>query len=626
MTSPVGAGHRSVAVSLRRAPRHAPDPFDDPDGWRAWLSGVDRPFVVDLFCGAGGLSLGATRAGGEVVLAVDTNRHALETHGAHFAGATVRLDLAQPSNVRRLVDVLDGVDVDVLVGGPPCQPFSVAGRSKIASLVAAGARGARDDRRALWRPFVDVALATRPRAVLLENVPEFALRDDSRIMRTIVADLESAGYEAECRLVDAWRHGVPQLRRRCIIVARRDGSVVWPVDVAGVPVTVGDALGDLPALGSGRGDVEMSYGSPVTPFQHAARRGVAGEARHKVFDHHGRSVRPDDAEAFALMSPETRYGDLPERLRRYRVDIFRDKYHRLDAGRVSRTVTAHIAKDGYGFIHPTEPRSLTVREAARLQTFPDWFRFAGTRSHAYAQIGNAVPPRLAEALIGALIGPAATEPTTTQRREFVRDTALTWATGGDHPEAAGCPWRALVGVVCGRSRAGRASAERILAAYRTVGDMPADPLGELITPPLSPFAARAALRCAGAAEAVRTHGWDCDAWVGAAALRPGEARWVRVVGLDTGELFAGAGLRRVARRLLGPPDVNLSSAAERIVLAQLLSADDRVGPLTCALSRLSETHCSPRRPACDACPLRSRCNHATHDAARHATLTEAVAA
>src|SRR5213078_103641 len=107
-------------------------------------------------------------------------------------------------------------------------------------------------------------------------------------------------------------------------------------------------------------------------------------------------------EAFALLRPGQTYEDLPHRLRRYRADIFSDKYKRLEWNELSRSITAHLAKDGYWYIHPDQDRTLSVREAARIQTFPDWFRFAGEPSLRYRQIGNAVPPLLAERIADAL--------------------------------------------------------------------------------------------------------------------------------------------------------------------------------------------------------------------------------
>jgi DNA (cytosine-5)-methyltransferase 1 len=136
------------------------------------------------------------------------------------------------------------------------------------------------------------------------------------------------------------------------------------------------------------------------------RDGVAEADTEKLFDHITRPVRDDDAQAFAVMDPTTKYSDLPTEVKRYRDDIFDDKYKRLDENDLSRTITAHIAKDGYWYIHPRQNRTLTVREAARMQTFPDWYRFAGPPSAAFRQIGNAVPPlvarRLGEALEASL--------------------------------------------------------------------------------------------------------------------------------------------------------------------------------------------------------------------------------
>ena len=120
-----------------------------------------------------------------------------------------------------------------------------------------------------------------------------------------------------------------------------------------------------------------------------------------MFDHITRPVRDDDAVAFSRMNPDTLYSDLDPELKRYRDDIFDDKYKRLDPYDISRTITAHIAKDGYWYIHPYQDRTLTVREAARLQTFPDWVRFAGPPSAAFRQIGNAVP-----VVLGRRIGEA----------------------------------------------------------------------------------------------------------------------------------------------------------------------------------------------------------------------------
>ena len=132
------------------------------------------------------------------------------------------------------------------------------------------------------------------------------------------------------------------------------------------------------------------------------RKGLRGKDARQIRDHVTRAVRPDDAEIYSLLNPGDTYLDVPEHLRRYRSDIFDDKYVRLSFDGLSRTITAHIAKDGYWYIHPREDRTLSIREAARIQTFPDRFRFAGHPSNRYQQIGNAVPPMLASAIAASV--------------------------------------------------------------------------------------------------------------------------------------------------------------------------------------------------------------------------------
>ena len=151
-----------------------------------------------------------------------------------------------------------------------------------------------------------------------------------------------------------------------------------------------------------------------------AQEGLRGSEALLIRDHVTRSVRPDDAEIYKLMEPGDTYLDVPEHLRRYRSDIFSDKYLRLSFDDLSRTITAHIAKDGYWYIHPREDRTLSIREAARIQTFPDRFRFAGHPSSRYQQIGNAVPPLLASVIASSV-------------RNAIADGAA--GTNGSHPKS-----------------------------------------------------------------------------------------------------------------------------------------------------------------------------------------------
>jgi DNA (cytosine-5)-methyltransferase 1 len=428
-------------VKLVRGPfvRLAPhqDTHDDEKAFLAWTRQLRRRgerLAADLFSGAGGLSLGLTQAGWRVVLGVDHDKEAVETHRHHFGGFTTDWDLSDRSRVERIAHLISKAGVELLAGAPPCQPFSKAGRSLIRQLVREGMRDPRDERRELWRAFLEIIRLARPRAVVMENVPDMALDREMFILRTMVHELEAMGYAVEERVVNTWQYGVPQFRQRLILVAlAKRTNFVWPQEVPG-KVTVWNAISDLPPVEGGwrpAGGAEgwAPYDGPKTSFQVAMRGGTPGPDAGKVFDHITRPVREDDARAFEMMDTGTRYSDLPEDVKRYRDDIFDDKYKRLDENGLSRTITAHIAKDGYWYIHPQQNRTLTVREAARLQTFPDHFRFAGPPSAAFRQIGNAVPPvlgrQLGDAIMICLLAAQPAPATTTQ----VAAELSAWFTG-----------------------------------------------------------------------------------------------------------------------------------------------------------------------------------------------------
>lgn len=612
---------RTYGVRIARSdtlelPRHRLAPVGE--SWRSLVAGLDGPVAVDLFCGAGGLSHGLEDAGCNVALAVDTDERALETHRANFPGRALAFDLGDPDRVDDLIELLSVVEVDVLSGGPPCQPFSRAGRSKIRSLVAEGLRPAHDQRRELWRAFARVAVEVRPRAVLMENVPDMALGDDGRVVRALTAMLETAGYEVDARLLDASRHGVPQHRQRLILVATRGcGHFTWPKGTQ--VVTVADAIGDLPELGEGSGGRSVAYDRPSTPFQRRARIGMVGNDRHVVFDHMTRAVRDDDREAFALMDATTSYADLPDRLRRYGVESFDDKYNRLGWGNLSRSITAHIAKDGYWYIHPGENRTLTVREAARLQTFPDRFRFSGSRSHAFTQIGNAVPPQLAASVARAVVAALANEPDDvgsdgpSTRRRRARKHLVDWfAEAGERGLWAqpGAPWPVLISTICGRRGAGDALAAQLLShwpAPAAVAAKPESPGGGF--PGASIEKRVAAVAAAGVA--VAGDGWSADAWEKPSGLGPAGIRWVRAVGLAEGDVVASTGIVRVAARHELGRGHTVNGANARVLLAQFLGPDDDLAAtVTGALALVAETRCRPQRPTCQDCPLAGDCRSA----------------
>lgn len=617
---------RTYGVTMRRsAPLRLAMHDDAPNQgrWRQWVADCERPIAIDLFSGAGGLSQGLEAAGYQVVLGVDTDEWALETHAHNFAGLSLALDLGNEEVRAELARLFDGIQVDLIAGGPPCQPFSRAGRSKIRSLVEEGSRDAVDGRKELWQGFIEIVEQVKPRAVLLENVPDMALGDDMVVLRCMIGRLESAGYEVDARIVDTWECGVPQHRQRLILVGVRNGAPFhWPE--ATDPVTVREAVGDLPALevspNASVGQVAMPYGDPVTSdFARRARKHCTGETEAIVYDHVTRAVRADDHEAFQLMVPGTLYSDLPDRMKRYRDDIFDDKYNRLDWSSFSRSITAHIAKDGYWYIHPEQHRTLTVREAARLQTFPDSFRFAGTRSHQFHQIGNAVPPALGEAIGSALLvatrsedGPTGPRPSIlrasfrTRLEEWADEdrTSVPWAYPSD-------PWTVAVGLVLGgKGGTPWPSPQKFL-------DMA--PTFETATPRLlatlaamtAPGRRRTAVeRLSAAAAAVReeTSAWSSQQWQQVAGLGPSAKAWHEILSGESRRLIASTAVLRVTARVTGSDvDRQNRNSAGRMHLAKLVGGGPSGALLNAAMHRLGQSVCTPNDPQCHMCPLADLC-------------------
>ncbi len=422
--------------------------------------------ACDLFCGAGGLSLGLRESGIRTILAVDHDSAAVDTHRAWFGGLTADWDLADRTVIDKVVDLIDSTGIDILVGGPPCQPFSRAGQAKLRELVRQGKREPHDQRRELWRSFIEVATnAKRLRGVLMENVPQIATMDEMRILRTMVRVLEGDGYNVETRILRANDYGVPQYRPRFFLAAVRNrGRFNFP-DQVDKRVLLDTAIGDLhdpkkPLETGWNAAHAAGWTYPDTTddglSDFALRARSSPDRSDRVLDHITREVNSRDQKIFETFEVGHKYKDIAEEFRDYRDDAFTDKYHRLDPASVCRTITAHMAKDGYWYIHPWEDRTLTIREAARVQTFPDWFRFAGPPTTQLRQIGNAVPPLLAEhlgrdlrdAITDHNPGPAPTETIAGHLAEWIRKTVASQP--GEDPavgplEKRLVRWRLLVG-------------------------------------------------------------------------------------------------------------------------------------------------------------------------------------
>ncbi|HSZ03881.1 MAG TPA: DNA (cytosine-5-)-methyltransferase [Solirubrobacteraceae bacterium] len=390
----------------RGAPKRPAKHPQTPDGSdlqaiRSFVSrSSGRPTAIELFCGAGGLSLGLERAGFDVLAGADSDQWAVRTHDANLPGLSWCGDLSDPTEFLTTLNVWGVGQIDLLAGGVPCQPFSRAGSSRIRDLVDTGERAAHDHRADLWSSFVKVVEALRPAAVLVENVPDLVRWNDGAVLMGLHDSLDALGYQVEARVLDGFRYGIPQHRQRLILIGI-DGNrrPRWP-EPTDQYTTLRDAIGDLPPIPRAQRCERLPYDvrRQTSDYQRLMRQDLPTEDHDVVLEHICRDVRPDDMEAFRLLGEGQTYIDLPDRLRRYRSDVFTDKYKRLSWSELCRTITAHIAKDGYWYIHPDQHRTLSLREAARVQSFPDNFRFAGTQSHRYRQVGNAVPVLLGEAI------------------------------------------------------------------------------------------------------------------------------------------------------------------------------------------------------------------------------------
>jgi DNA (cytosine-5)-methyltransferase 1 len=580
--------------------------------WCTSQGSLGRRIAVDLFCGAGGLSLGLERAGWTVAAAVDHEPRALETHRHNFPGLALDLDLADEGARDTFVSLCEDISVDLVAGGPPCQPFSRAGSSKIRSLVDAGLREERDHRRELWSAFLDVALRLKPRAILMENVPDMGLGDDFAIVRLMVDRLEERGYATQVLLVDAWRFGVPQLRKRLIFLARSDGwDFSWPAEQQS-HTTVRQSIADLPPLEGTTGAREVTYVPPVDPSPFSCR--MREEATIGVLhDHMTRPVRADDFEIFRMMDSKTLYSEVPTRLRRYKVESFDDKYKRLGWDDLSRSITAHIAKDGYWYIHPEEHRTLTVREAARIQTFPDNFRFAGTRSDAFRLIGNAVPPLLSEAAAVALQQEPHSSPTARTDWLEVRMTLASWAKEQRSsiywymlPGKAVTPPVALAVAVTAGTRTDFA---QLGTALKYLRGMAALNLSRLKAAKLCLKNSKAVDALDRLAPLIRKRSiWSTpERLPDALKLKPAERDLFDLL-RGTDLLLRSQGPLRVASRVMGSNSAAVNRLTDgRLDLARLIGSGKDAPLRMAGLRLLSLTHCKADECRCTDCPLSMWC-------------------
>ncbi|MFS8215184.1 DNA cytosine methyltransferase [Paenibacillus sp. S29] len=397
---------------------------------------------IDLFAGAGGLSEGFIRQGFEPIAHIEMDKYAaqtLKTRAAfHYLKQNKQLDFyyaylrgeidqdklysevdarilnsvmnmeISDSTIDEIFKIIDdnlvsnGINsIDVLIGGPPCQAYSLVGRARDPY------KKENDPRNYLYQQYVKFLRKYEPKLFLFENVPGILTAGKGHLFEDVQRIMNEAGYNIEAKVLDASFFGVLQKRRRVILVGWKKGSdLFYPkFNKATHNFSVNDLLSDLPALNPGE---TRDYHYKSSPSRYLIDFGIRDDTdilvQHISRNHNSRDrdIYKSAIEKWNKEKKRLKYTDVPEAKRTHKnVTSFLDRF-KVVAGDIgySHTMVAHIAKDGHYYIHPdiNQLRSLSVREAARIQSFPDNFFFEGPRTAVFTQIGNAVPPLMAESL------------------------------------------------------------------------------------------------------------------------------------------------------------------------------------------------------------------------------------
>lgn len=341
--------------------------------------------ILDLFCGAGGLSWGLDKNPYfTTTVALDFDEKAAETFKRNMPYAEVIVgDITNPHIKDQVVSLAEKTGVNMLVGGPPCQGYSMKGKKL----------GLQDPRNFLFREYLDLVEKLRPDVFIIENVKGLLLSANGWFKDQIVQTIESLGYTVRFDILNAANFGVPQSRERAIFICSKHGAISLPKATVSKKTTVRDAISDLAYLESNEGDFEQDYiTKPHSDYQTMMRNGCQKLYNHKASNHKQVAI-----DKLKLIPPEQGKEYLPEEL--HGNQKFKTTWGRLKWDNVSPTIDTRFDASSNGTNnHPFLNRAITPREAARIQSFDDSFVFYGSKVYVRKQVGNAVPPMLAKAI------------------------------------------------------------------------------------------------------------------------------------------------------------------------------------------------------------------------------------
>ena len=338
--------------------------------------------VIDLFAGVGGLSLGFSQEGFQVVYANEYDKSIAQSFKRNHPSTTVDdRDITSIDIEDTFLQYRD--KITVVMGGPPCQGFSQKGKRV----------GLKDPRNFMFQKFVKVVEVVRPEFFLLENVPGILTAENGYFKREIIEMFSELGYDVKAKVLKAEEFGVPQTRRRAVFLGRKNKLEFEIPSGVDERVTVQEALSDLPELKSGEGTEDAVYTKPATTSYQKSMRINSKKLMNHVSTKHSKVA----LERLRYIGLDGTKEDLPSHHRTK--SIHSGTWSRLKPDGFARTITTRFDTPSSGqFTLPYQDRCITVREAARLQSFPDDFVFYGTKSNQMLQVGNAVPPKLARVL------------------------------------------------------------------------------------------------------------------------------------------------------------------------------------------------------------------------------------
>lgn len=378
--------------------------------------------TIDLFAGAGGITEGFRQEGFHCLFSNDFNPSAVETfrrnHPLTFSTCGP-IEEQDPAEVRGLLGIKKG-DLDCMLGGPPCQGFSIYAPDRIVD----------DPRNSMFRHYLRFVDEFAPKTLLIENVPGMLSLARGLVVETILSELANRGYHTTCRIMLASQHGVPQNRFRLIFLASLKPGLIHPEPthfaeartnftggatlttrlqpldalVLKSAVTLRAAISDLPEIDAGGGSEEASYGrkSRLSDYASELRNGSS-----VLFNHTANRLSSINMERLSHIPPGGAWTDipfdlLPAGMKKARRSDHTKRYGRLEWDSLACTMLTKCDPHWGAVFHPDQARTFSVREAARIQSFPDSYRFLGTKGSQFEQVGNAVPVLLAKALAGSM--------------------------------------------------------------------------------------------------------------------------------------------------------------------------------------------------------------------------------